>query len=481
MRSQESIISDARKRELGWLGLSVLLGSLLAIRLTFILDWAWVIDGAIRTTFYSVVSIIGVNVDVIILFSLGVVLSWVGLFLLDETKRAQKPLLLVSLTAFLVGMTILTDHWTRIKPGRFWYAAPVGFLFGGSLILIPHWVSQNRYQEYPGAVWAMFVTMSAAAVTALIDLHILNSPANLPDEAQEGILLPPTSRTGLIVNIVSVIGIIIFLGGFLLYRDHHSTVLVSPDSDGVLGITVLTGLYDQTGKGLDGSVANRQSAELLGNARGNLYNGNEPQPIPPDVNVEFSYFPRRTWSRRRILSAKPIGANQLDKREFVQLRQKLKESSTIRNRLRTIFLPQWVQQRLSGGPESLTGSLAESDVAVLVVSMTDFWDGAGQPQQAAALKQPDYIDQYAELVSVYKGFTPTIVALLDAELLETLYQEEMDVESVSLHGPDVDGYVRERILSFEPDLIVPLSGRQETGTSLKDIDKIRQHIDTISE
>ena len=474
-------ISAARKREVAWLGFSLLLGTLLAIRLGLLFDWAWRINGFIRSSFYDIVASTGINVDVLILVPLGVVLGWVTLFMFDETKRAQKPLLLVSVIIFITVVVIFTNHWTKLKPLKFWYAPICGYALGLLLVLIPHSLSQKKYREYPIAAWALFVVISLAALSALIDFYILNPQADYPSGAKTGVPLAPPSIFSLPTDIIATFGTVLLFGGFLLYRDHHNTILISPDRDGVQGISILTGLFEHTERRFDGAVANKQSGRLLGNARGNLHNGNDPRPIPRGTKVEISYFPGRTWSRRKVLSAKPVGAAQLDDEVILALRKRIKRKNKIKNRMVDIFKPNWVQGLTQDSPESFIMSLATADAAIFVMSVSDFIEGSQAVEASDQLAHPDYITTYEKIASVYQGRQPIVVALLEAEVLEDLYSKEMNVEEVELHGPDFEMYMKEHVVTFGADTIVPITGRKQSGEVMEGAGELRTLIDTLSD
>ena len=166
-------LAGDRRRDAAFLLASVAVILVTAWPLSGMVMAAWETEGAVYTLVHSVFRATGWNINLVVVVPAGVVLGWLLLFGLDQSKRIQAGILAVAAVPFAAALWargVWFVPWLSLSP--FLLLGLLVGLLSGSIDKI---LFGLRRREFPLAVRALYVTTLAALVVGFVDLQTTTS------------------------------------------------------------------------------------------------------------------------------------------------------------------------------------------------------------------------------------------------------------------------------------------------------------------
>lgn len=408
-----------RTRDLASLAAAFFVVLLTAVPLSQLLISAWDTQGLVYTTIHQITRTYSINIDLFVVVPVGVLLGWLLLFSLDDTKRIQAIILLASTAPFLM---VLWSHdvwsvyvsWVELSP-----FVALGVIVGVITGAIDKILYGIRYREFPLAAQALFLTTTFSLIIGFLDLTLSSSPR--------------TSQ--LVIYSTSILVFIGLFGSFIQYTNQRDVLVISPsgyrDSEAVL----VTGLYDLAKSEYQTHVS--EGGKELTEARANLVQNGEADPL--ETSIIFRFKPPGLFSRWSTIKTDGYDLQNLYDDEFNQVEQSLTPPKSVlgqfKSRIQNIV-------PVILGSSTLAGRLKTADLIIMIVPLSD--PQIQQPLENDRLAEsspPDYLERYDRLCQAAGEGTDIIVATVDSELAVESYQEKRDKE-VALENPEESTYAQ---------------------------------------
>lgn len=209
------------------------------------LNGAWARDALAYNLVYLIVEgVLGGDIDLAVVFPTGVLLAWLGLFVLDGYKQVQAVILPAAFPVFL-GLLWWQGVWFTGEVGwlTYWWALLLGVVAGlvtGTL----RKVSETRVggvavdlRRYPDASLGLYLIPSFVVVVGFLEAHLSYTTPALwnhgTDElvAQVGATVDAglaVETGGLFVDLIGSLVVVVVLAVFTQYRTNRTIRVVSP-------------------------------------------------------------------------------------------------------------------------------------------------------------------------------------------------------------------------------------------------------------
>ncbi len=450
-------LSDRQQQFLKLFGVLVLT-AILAVRVGALWDWAWEADGIGRSTVHALTA--GFNIDIAIVFPVGVVTGWLLLFVVDRTKQLQRWLALVAAVLLGVWIVVIENRWTEfVNWGQYWYFAVAGFVVGIALGVGPQLLGDGRQREYPVAAVGLFLITTTLSIVAFLDVHLVVT--NQLPATSETALFRPQSLVGTTVDVVVTTAFVTLFGWFILYSDYQSVAVLS-GSNG-LGLATMAGLLDHTQQDYDGSSGT--GGTTLSDAKDPLVEGTAGGELiidDADQYFEFSYLPTTQPARWVHVSAAPININDLDDETMYRVGERIHKAGLPRQAISTLsdnLLPGRLKRTIATDTGLLIDRLTNADVLVFTISIEEF-DGytPGSEPSLASLAPPASLERFTKLGTQLGNRRKKIIVVTDAERLLPLSN------STAITDPGFAGFLRGQILDVGTEYtVVPVSWSNEVS------------------
>ena len=371
---------------------------------------AWDDYGLVYHLVHGLVNLLGVHIRAFVVFVTTVLVTWVGLFALDDHKHVQGALLIAALLfVFLPALFIMGRWYGNIDFFSYPIAAILGVLVGATIASInanvPPLQGGGRY-AFPMAGLALYTTVSVTVIVGLIERHLTyQNPVRTVATTQtagEAAAGPLT----LVIDILAVWAIVYLLGYFVRYSDVTNVVISSP-SEGAVA-TFLGNLYERANSKYGATTV--EGGHILNWARS--AEGSQPQ---IDSRVAFQFQSGGPFSRRREVSyenIRPISSNDLE-----PLRRTAEDRQNRWQRIWSAFKQQLLLSapppirsalRRSGGPH--LDRIVRADVLILLAPVSDVVES--EPDDLALedrLKDREYLQVYDDICDICsRGTMPTV-------------------------------------------------------------------------
>jgi uncharacterized membrane protein YciS (DUF1049 family) len=455
--------------------LSVLVTLVTVVPVTRMLGEAWDEQGLVFNLVWYLTTTLGVDIDVAVVFPVGLVVGWLLLFGLDDYKRVQGVILLAAVPVGVVTLASMnkwvgTVSWLALSPfllGGVVLAGGVGLLSG----------RQNRKtgrREFPLAPRLLYATAAVVTVVGFVERHVAyDSPVvvNRATGAVTGGSLGPVGLVfeGLAVDLVSSVAFLVVLSWFVQYTNRSDVLVVRPDEgNGRLAETrflaammqVAWERYDATslsaGSAFNTDVRNVSSEEDVV-----AVDGRRP------ATVSFRFTQPGLLSRRTVIESRSYGPP--SERDVRRIERRLERESGLPYRVAhllsrplSLLVPDRVRALVASDPARFVNRVASADTVVLLAPVDDrinqYALDEGETSFAAVLRdEPRYVDRYSALCAAYRGHpgTDVFVVATQANSVAGFYEQTKD----RLPRLDSDRFARfvgEQVLGIGGCDVVPV-------------------------
>lgn len=429
--------TEDRRRDLKLLAFSLLVIAVAMVPLTEMLVRAWDAHGVFWQAVHATADALSLDIDLAVVFPVGVYLGWLALFAADRSKSVQPVLLLLAAGPFLVTLATLGAWFEHVAWVAHLPAFVVGILVGlatggGHRVLLG-----DRTQEFPHAATALFAVAAGATLAGLIQVHLLGA----------------TAPGRLVVDVLAAAAFLAMFGTFVRYTDRKDVLLVSPSRRAET--EVLVGLYDAIESSMGGTLV--EGRRGLIQARADLQHGSELREIRSAVR--FRYQRPGLFSRWISISADGYSTDGISRRDVATLREEAAGSPGRFGGLVDFFgdVAGSVSPGRSSRRSGLVAELREAAVVLLVVPLSDpdlarLFDADDEGPASV----PDFLAVYADLCAAIADDpgAEAVLTVTDAGVARDHYAERFpgtadldDVEfehhvlttladPVSTEGPD---------------------------------------------
>jgi hypothetical protein len=390
-------------------------------QVTRMMGEAWQRRDLVFNAVHFVFGTLGLNIDVAVVFPVGVVLAWLVLFMIDGHKTVQGLVLLfVALPTFLVTLSQRGEWIGTVDWQGYWWVLGMGALVG---VLIGGFGAKqaNRWdlRRFPTASKALYLVVALTAVVAFLEYHLeYASPLlwNLQTEQLTTQPFGPVSFDGesVLVNAVSTLALVVVFNVFTKYSDSTTMLVIGPATDAKANL--VGGLYNHSqGRGAYSGVqpiaeTDPTGAQQLNDATEARSRGDLPDELDA---VAFKFREGGPLNRRKIVR---VDSHRPPRRmQVTRLESRVDRRRTHAGRLvhylscgLQLLLPEWFLDRMRSNAEQFLVRIDQANTLLLVVPFEDLIDreryDAGEYEQLSEVVDTtsEYLQAYRRLCSMYR-------------------------------------------------------------------------------
>lgn len=426
------------------------------------MDSAWGPNALSYNLVHAFMKLIGADIDVAVVFPVGVCLGWLGLFLFDSSKRIQ---------AIILGITVIGFVFSLIRYGRWattvdWVKhIEVLFLGAGTGIVtgVAGTFSKRSVREFPVAAAGLYSVVTLVTIISFFEAHLAyRSPIDaFPDVQKPPVDTPLLITDGLIIDGISMVLLVVVLATFVQYRDRKDVVLIAPTARSET--IVLAGLFDSIRNRPEGHIIDSDVAMTLSDVVGTIQSGYRPDPIQTE-EVVLRFKRPGALSRWVEIAPDESRAKHLGTPPFERLRKRKRRgvSEVLRRgaqRAVTAAIP-FELSVFAADQRRLIERIDSADVVILVARTPDALDD-----------ETGYIEAYREIDDIYANARSKRIAIgaLEAEAAFDNFQTDRGIEP-ELTKSSYEDYLRRSIFGVRCP-VVPL-GMESDEVTIQGSDKL---------
>lgn len=310
---------------------------------------AWESPGHISTIIHGIGDALGVGFDVVLIFTTGLYIGFLVLFLFDEAKKLQAVIVLFS--SIIIGFVLISGgHWVT---GINWYAnlpwAVLGFLIALPIGGLVHFVQRDVPREFPRAANIILITLTVAAVVGFFEAHLRYTTTESLSLVTSSLL----SDFGFMVVFVGT------LGHFLSYSYRKDVFVVSKDPK--IKTAFIAELFHYTRRYRKAREWGPRSAGLNRVAT-HLQYGNEIEPIEGELRLRFKTQSLFAMWVSVVTEGAEIG--KLSEGNLTELERNYRQKSSLQRvfQLLSTATALWSRQGQSG----VARHIDEADIVLLI-------------------------------------------------------------------------------------------------------------------
>ena len=467
--------TNLRRTEIRTLALYATGLVLFAVPIASMLTRAWDSEGVGYHVVWGIVRLIDVNIDVAVVFPLGVFLGVLVVLWFDDLKRTQAALLTVSVA--LVGSALLFWRWSVNVD--FQAQLPVliiGLLFGFIAAGGHRIYTEEPLREFRRTFHAIYILVSGFIIGSLIEAHTAyNSPIQRSTDgfsfASESLNLTFVSD-GILLNLIGVIAFVGILRAFVQYEDKSNIFVLGPTKSGKT--TLMTGLFSYAVANqstrcnpTDGNFELRKLYTDMdtGIGFGGIDDSDEHHSFIP-LSFEYSYgniFSQYVTVKMIDYPGKMLSEVFIDD---VRNAVKTRLDQSFLYKIRSANNELWPEQAMDLPPSQQSTRMAElvcdSDTLVLVIPMNDFVDDLPsetlpdyhQPSDdATGQSTAEYLAQYDEILHQHQslGENRDVIVIVTMADLVIEHFEQTNPGSVVEEYDEFRSYVRDRVFVLDKE------------------------------
>lgn len=445
---------SARRKDVMLLaGCSIIL-LLVALPVVSMMNRAWEPNALSFNLVHALMGLLGLHINIAVVFSTGVCLGWLGLFLFDRSKRIQAIILCITGLGF-VFILVRFGRWTMIN----WLEYLEISLLGAVLGIVTGAVgvfSKRSVREFPVAAAGLYSIATLVTILSFLEAHLAyKSPINaFPQVEAPPVDAPLLISEGLILDGLSTILFIVVLANFMQYSDRKDVVLIAPTAQSET--IVLTGLFDSIRNRYTGHSIDKEVATQLSNVVGAIQTGSQPDPIETKGTILRFKRPGALsrWieiapdeSRAKHLGTPPF--KRLRKRKWRGIIEILRRSAVW---ALTAAFP-FKLSTFAADQRRLIERIDSANVVVLVAWTRDVLD-----------EEMNYIKAYREIDDIYSDSRSKriVIAALEPEVAFDKFEADRGIEP-EITKSSFEDYLRRSAFGVRCT-VVPLSSASDEAT-----------------
>ena len=470
-RGTDSLLTERRL-----VVLSVIVTLVTVVPVTRMLGEAWDQQDLVFNLVWAVTTTLGVDIDVAVVFPVGLVVGWLVLFGLDDYKRVQGVILLAAVPVgvlTLAGMNkwVGTVSWVALAP-----VLVVGVVLAGGVGTLSG--RRNRKtgrREFPLAPRMLYAVAVVATLVGFVERHLRYDSPIVVDRATGAVTGGPIGPVGIVVegiavDLVASVAFLVVLSWFVQYDNRSDVLVVRPDGhDGELAETRFLAATMQ--------VAWREyDAVATGPGEGSFYTDVQTVESEADVvevngtrpsTVSFRFTTGGLLSRRTVVESKgyaPPSGRDLDRIDgrIDRASGPLGTARSLLSRPLSLLVPRRLRALLASDPARFVTRVATADAVVLLAPVPDRINEYALEEgetsfDAVVTDAPDYVERYRDLCRAYSGHprTDVFVVATGANAVADFYEQTTD-RLPRLDSDDFAAFVGEKVLGIGGCDVVPV-------------------------